>query len=64
MGWHHLRACQQALRGHFSHTISVFHSHKHGGGLGGGALSLFFFNLLFILNKHWHAPVFVVRPAL
>ena len=26
--------------------------------------SFFFFNLLFILNRHWHTPVFVVHPAL
>ena len=24
----------------------------------------FFLNLLFILNRHWHAPVFFVHPAL
>ena len=24
----------------------------------------FFFNLLFILNRHWHTPVFFVHPAL
>ena len=25
--------------------------------------SSFFLNRLFILNKHWHMPVFIVRPA-
>ena len=32
-------------------------------GLPGYVFFLFFLNLLFILNKYWHMPVFFVHPA-
>ena len=34
-----------------------------GWGTGGDNIYIFFYIILFILNKHWRTPVFVVHPA-